>query len=136
MEDSDFESRLGLRAEQWLPYFLKSVMKEKPENLVKNRDALVSTLDDLGYTEAASIIQNLEIPEQGGKVDLTGLGIQKERGEMGSMAEVDAALRQSIEDSLEKMGLGTGRKKSGAFGLPSLARKKKTNLTDVLGLNL
>jgi hypothetical protein len=65
---SDYEK------EQWQPYFLKKVMAEKPENLIKNRDAVVETLTDMGLTEAADAVTNLTMPEETG-VDLTGMGL-------------------------------------------------------------
>ena len=127
---SDYEK------EQWTPYFLKSLMQEaktRPENLVKNRDALVSTLDEMGYSQEASLIQGLEIPEQKGKMDLSGLGVKKERGEMGSQEEIGAALQQILSESLQKLTVEPGRKRNVFGGLPSLVRRKKPNPMDVLG---
>ena len=127
---SDYEK------EQWTPYFLKFLMQEaktRPENLVKNRDALVSTLDEMGYSQEASLIQGLEIPEQKGKMDLSGLGVKKERGEMGSQEEIGAALQQILSESLQKLTVEPGRKRNVFGGLPSLVRRKKPNPMDVLG---
>ena len=87
----------------------------------------------MGYSQEASLIQSLEIPEQKGKMDLSGLGVKKERGEMGSQDEIGAALQQILSESLQKLTGEPGRKRNAIGGLPSLARRKKPNPMDVLG---
>lgn len=118
---SDYEK------EQWQPYFLKKVMAEKPENLIKNRDAVVETLTDMGLTEAADAVTNLTMPEETG-VDLTGMGLLKPAPEMSGMEAVDAAIAAGLETKLEPKT----KRASAMVRPPSLREKKKP--FGVLGL--
>ena len=90
----------GYEQDQWQPYLLKKVMAEKPENLIKNREAVVSTLQDMGLSEAANAVSGLIMPEGGAGVDLTGLGVTKEAPEMGGMGAVDDAIAAALEMKL------------------------------------
>ena len=113
---SDYERSL------WLPSFLKKIGTAKAENLIRNRDALTSLMDELGYPEIATSINNLEISEQGSRVDTTGLGVKKSEREMAGMEELDRSIADAIGKQAE--GMGTEKRKRNAFGgLPSLTRK-------------
>jgi hypothetical protein len=120
-EASDYEK------DQWQPYFLKKVMAEKPENLIKNRDAVVETLNDMGLSEAADAVTNLTMPEETG-VDLTGLGLLKPAPEMSGMEAVDAAIAASLKTKLE----GKVKRASTSVRLPSTRTKKRPY--EVLGI--
>ena len=118
---SDYEK------EQWQPYFLKKVMAEKPENLIKNRDDVVEALTDMGLTEAADAITSLTMPEETG-VDLTGLGLVKPAPEISGMEAVDAAIAAGLEAKLQ----GKVKRVSAMVRPPSTREKKKPY--DALGL--
>ena len=123
---SDYEK------EQWQSYFLKTIMAEKPENLIKNRDAVVAALDDMGpeFADAAEKVRNLEIPEGGSGIDLSGLGIVGEPPQLGGMEAVGAAISNALE---QKVG-GLGAEKKTGLHLPSLTRREKKNPFKILGL--
>ncbi len=115
---------------QWQPYFLKSVRDEKPENLIRLREPVISTLKEMGMDEAADAVANLTIPEEPlGTLDLTGLGTQKEAPEMGGMEAVDAAIAHALETKFD-----VKKPKSLFPRLPSLTQRKKKRPYDVLGL--
>jgi hypothetical protein len=108
--------------EGWQPYFLKKIMREKPENLIRLREPVVAALEEMGLTQAALAISDLTLPEGGGGIDLSALGIQGSVPQMGDMGAVDAALSQILGKNLQKMTA------------PATVRKKKKNPFSVLGL--
>jgi hypothetical protein len=117
--------------ESWRPYLLKKVMSEKPESLIRNRDALVPILQAMGLDDVAAKITALSIPEKGTRFDLASLGMEKPRPEIGDMGAVDAALEKAIGEHTEKLG---EPKKKTSLALPSLTRKEKKNPYGVLGM--
>jgi len=116
--------------EQWLPYFLKSVMTEKPENLVKNRTALINALDTLGLPESAAFIQALEIPEGGGKIRMEGMGEQRPAPAISDMETADTQVSAALAANLAKMTAEPRRK--GYLAPPP--SKKKVDRFGFLGL--
>ena len=120
---SDYEK------EQWKPYFLKKVMSEKPENLIKNREAVVDTLKEMGLDEAADAVANLVMPEEPvAGIDLAGLGIQKAAPEMGGMEGVDTAIVQALDQNLK------GKEKPTRVSMRSPSIREKKSKFDILGL--
>lgn len=118
--------------EQWLPYFLKAIKDEKPENLIKLREPVVATLESMGLTDAAQKVNDLTMPEKGTRFDLTGLGIIRANPEVSGMDAVDAAISRSLDERLRK--IGGEKEKKFSVRLPSLTRKKKNNPYSVLGI--
>ena len=124
-----FDAGSDYEKEQWKPYYLKKVMTEKPENLIKHREPVVATLREMGLDEAADAVDNLVMPEEPlGGIDLTGLGLQKESPEMSGMEEVDAAIAKALEQNLT----GKAKRVSSNVRLPSTRTKKKPY--EILGL--
>ena len=115
--------------EQWVPYYLKKVMSEKPENLIKNREAVVATLQEMGFDKAADAVANLVMPEEPfADTDLTDLGLMKPTPEMSAMPEVDNAISEAL-------GLMTAPKtKKTSLRLPGLTPRAKKKPFGVLGI--
>jgi hypothetical protein len=116
--------------EAWKPTFLKKVMAAKPEILIRNRDALVPVLKDLGFSDAAEKVLAATIPEKAAtKLDLSVLGIRKPAGTMGDTATVDNALSEAIQSHLDKL---EGEKPT-PKGFGFRHKKKKESPFKVLG---
>ena len=115
------EAASDYEREQWTPYFLKKLAQSKPETLIHNRESLVSLLKEMGENKVADRIQNLEIPEEVSRIDLTGLGITKPSPEMASIDEVDQAIADSIGEKLE---FGLQKPKKGGLRFPRLVKKE------------
>ena len=124
-----FDAGSDYEKEQWKPYYLKKVMAEKPENLIKHREPVVAALREMGLDEAADAVDNLVMPEEPlGGIDLAGLGFVKPAPEMGGMVEVDAAITAALEQNLA----GKSKRVSAMVRPPSTREKKKPY--NVLGL--
>jgi hypothetical protein len=111
---SDFEK------EQWLPYFLKSIITEseqRPENLVKNRELLMNALDALGFPESAAFVQALEIPEEGGRRPLGELGIPRPAPEIPDLERADTEVARAMAANLAKL-TGEPRRRRGPLPSP------------------
>jgi len=106
----------------WKPEFLKKVMAAKPEILIRNREALVPVLEDMGMSRAAKLVKNLDIPEKAANFDLSSLGIRKPQGTMGSQTAIDSALSETIKEHLDKLGEENVPK---SFKRVSLKEKKR-----------
>jgi hypothetical protein len=120
--------------EAWQPYFLKAIMAEKPENLIKLREPVVAALESMGpeFANAAQKVNDLTIPEKGTRFDLAGLGIVPESPQMGGMSEVAAAISQALGEKVDKLGMEKGRKSP--LSLPRLSFKEKNNPYKILGI--
>jgi hypothetical protein len=120
-EASDFEKQ------QWQPYFLKKVMSEKPENLIKMRDEVAGAMDEMGLSSAADAVRSLTMPEGVG-VDLSGLGMVGAAPEMGGMEAVDSAIAAALGSKFEAKA-----KPISSLARPPSTREKKRPY-GVLGL--
>jgi hypothetical protein len=118
-EASDYEK------EKWAPFMLKKIADSKPEMLIRNREALVPLLKEMGLDPVAEVIQNMEMPPEAlAGIDLTGIGIQKPGPELTGMDEVNEAITEAIQKNLGKIG------QPGKVGKP----RKKTDKYAFLGL--
>ena len=107
----------------WQPYLLKKVMTAKPELLIRNREALVPVLSEMGLDDAADAIRALTITEKGKRVDLAGMGIRRPSPVMAEMDQVDTVLTRSIrakmeeEEGFKKLSLGLKKEKKRPYGV-------------------
>lgn len=111
--------------ELWEPYFMKKVMTAKPEILLRNRDALLPVLEELGLDDTAQAIMNLELPDQATQMDLGALGMRKPSPETSNLSAADEAMARAIQTTVGKEG---APKKQ-----PAGPSKKKTSPYSVLG---
>lgn len=89
----------------WKPIFLKKVMAAKPEILIRNKEALVPVLQDMGLGKAAKMVEGLAISDKkASSLDLSALGIRKPENKMSSDSVIDSALSDTIREHLDKLG--------------------------------
>lgn len=94
---SDYEK------DQWQPYFLKKIMREKPETLIRLREPVAAALEEMGLSAAAAAVSDLTIPEGVDRMDLSALGMPGPSRQMAGLENLDAALTLAFEENLAKL---------------------------------
>ena len=121
---SDYEK------ERWQPYFLKKIMDEKPERLIKYREPTANALEDMGLQDAAEAVRGLTLTEESKEFDLGNLGQMMANPDLADVDVLDMALTGAIDKKME------GKPKSSSLSLPRprVQAKEKKNKFGVLGL--
>lgn len=88
----------------WTPLLLKKVASSSPEIKIRNRDALLPVLREMGLDGTADALENLAVSEKGSTFKLAGLGIRRPAGEMADTDTVNAALVNAITAQEAKLG--------------------------------
>ena len=91
---SDYEK------ERWKPYFLKKIMGEKPETLIKHREETAGALEGMGLKDAADTVRDLTMPKESTQFDLSNLGQLMQNPELADTDVLDLALTGAIEKKL------------------------------------
>jgi hypothetical protein len=88
----------------WTPLLLKKVATSSPEIKIRNRDALVPLLREMGLDGTADTLENLAISEKATTFKLAGLGVRQPAGEIADIDTVDLAMAREIAAQEAKLG--------------------------------
>jgi hypothetical protein len=94
----------------WTPLLLKKVMSSSSEIKIRNRDALLPVLREMGLDPVADSLENLAVSEKGSTFKLAGIGVRQPTGEMADMDAVSAAMVREINAQAGKLGTETKAK--------------------------